>query len=249
MLTYTAMDTNKREYFFQKFERVSELPLLVLSILFVPILIVPLVFKIDGPLMNTVDTLDWVIWAIFALELIIRTYLSPDRIRFLRTHPFDVLIVILPLLRPLRLLRTVRGLRILRGVRLLTTLGFVGNTFRRIASRRGVQLSLAFALIAFIVSAILLNEAERGANSEINSLGIALWWAVATITNVGAGDVTPVTPFGKGIGVFLMISGVSVFTSLAGNVAAVLLEGTDETAQLRREIQELKELMMSRTRD
>ena len=46
-----------------------------------------------------------------------------------------------------------------------------------------------------------------------------------------------------------MISGVSVFTSLAGNIAAVLLEDTDETAQLRRDIKELKELMMRRERD
>ena len=246
---YHTMNSHRREELFQKFERASELPLLVLSVLFVPILIVPFAVELDGPLMNTVDTLDWVIWAIFAQELMIRTYLSPSRIKFLRTHPFDILIVVLPLLRPLRLLRTVRALRMLRAIRLLATLGFIGNTFRRIASRKGVQLSLVFALLAFIVSAILLNEAERGNSSEIDSLGTALWWAVATITNVGAGDITPVTPFGKGIGVFLMISGVSVFTSLAGNVAAVLLEDTDETAQLRREIQELKQLIMSNQRD
>ena len=87
---------------------------------------------------------------------------------------------------------------------------------------------------------------EKDTDSQINNFGAALWWAIATLTNVGAGGITPETPFGKGIGVFLMISGIGVFTSLAANIAAVLLDQTDENLEIKKELAEIKKMLVSR---
>jgi voltage-gated potassium channel len=163
-------------------------------------------------------------------------------VQYIKSHPFDVLVALLPFLRSLRVLRAMKGLKI---VRVLATLGHIGTTIRRIARRKGIQLSLAFALIVFLVASIMLFIVEKDSNSQISDLGASLWWAIATLTNVGAGDITPATPFGKGIGVFLMISGIGVFTSLAANIAAVLLDQTDEITEIKEELADIKKILIA----
>ena len=217
-----------------------EVPLLVLAVVFLPIFIVPLAFDLTKDIHQTIDVIDWIIWAIFAFDLLLRTYLAENKFGYLKNHPFDILIVLLPFLRPLRFLRILRGGKILTFLRLIVTLLFIGRTINKIAKRRGVQISIAFGFIVFIISSVLLYAVERNSGSPIENLGDALWWAIATLTNVGAGDVTPQSGFGKGIGVFLMISGVSVFTSLVGNIAAVLLEEDRDTNELKNELSLLK---------
>jgi voltage-gated potassium channel len=51
-----------------------------------------------------------------------------------------------------------------------------------------------------------------------------MWWAVTTITTVGYGDTFPVTPAGRGVAAFLMVSGIALFGVLTANLAAFLLE-------------------------
>jgi len=47
-------------------------------------------------------------------------------------------------------------------------------------------------------------------NSEINSWLDAVWWAAATVTTVGYGDLVPVTDAGRVIGIFYMFFGVTI---------------------------------------
>jgi voltage-gated potassium channel len=237
------MDSHQRSLILDKIERATEIPSLLLSIVFIPILIVPWILDLNPEFHTTLNILDKLIWAIFAFDLMIKTYFSPNRIQYLRSHPFDVLIVALPFLRPLRIVRAAKTLKLIRFIRIFVTLGYIGGTFKRIAKREGIQLSLAFALIIFVVTSLLLYSAEKNSGSEINSLGSALWWAIATLTNVGAGNITPETALGKGIGVFLMICGVGIFTSLAANIAAVILEDPQEDKngiEIKEELADIK---------
>ena len=237
------MDKDKRIKIFNKLERKTEVPLLVLSIIFIPILILPFLLDLNDTVLLTLETLDRMIWAIFVLDLLVKIYFSENRIQYIKSHPFDVLVALLPFLRPLRVVRAMKGLKILR---IITNIGYIGMTSKRIARRKGIQLSLAFAFIVFLVASIMLFIVEKDTDSQINNFGAALWWAIATLTNVGAGGITPETPFGKGIGVFLMISGIGVFTSLAANIAAVLLDQTDETLEIKKELAEIKKILVSR---
>lgn len=53
-------------------------------------------------------------WAAFAVEYAVKLWLAPDRWRFLKANIPDLVIVVGPMLRPLRLLRATRLLRLLR---------------------------------------------------------------------------------------------------------------------------------------
>ncbi len=108
------MDVRRREEALGRFERAVELPLLLLALAMVPLLLVPLLFDLSPGMESLIVALDWFIWAAFAFEFTVRLVLTPRRMRFLRRAWPDLLIVVLPFLRPLRVVRSARALRLLR---------------------------------------------------------------------------------------------------------------------------------------
>jgi len=96
------MDKGRRVEMLDRFERATDLPLLILALAIIPLLVVPLVVDVSDGVDTAFFAADWVIWAVFAADLAVRTYLSERRVRYLVGHWFDVLIVVLPFLRPLR---------------------------------------------------------------------------------------------------------------------------------------------------
>jgi voltage-gated potassium channel len=78
---------------------------------------------------------------------------------------------------------------------------------------------LIFVLV-MLVAAVLAFLAERHVQpNHFGSLSMALWWAVTTLTTTGYGDVVPATPFGRLLGGFVMVCGITVFGLLAGILA------------------------------
>ena len=55
----------------------------------------------------------WVAWAVFVADYFARLLLAEHRRRYIPRHPLDLLVIVLPLLRPLRLLRLVALLNVL----------------------------------------------------------------------------------------------------------------------------------------
>lgn len=80
------MDPATRQRGFETFERTVELPMMVLALLILPLLIIPLTVDLPRTAEWTLFALDWVIWAAFAIELGIKTYLAPNRRRYRTTH-------------------------------------------------------------------------------------------------------------------------------------------------------------------
>ena len=120
-----------------------------------------------------------------ALELVVRFVAAEDKWAFARKHPLDIAAVVLQILRPLRLLRLLTLLDVLNR--------YAGGSLR---GRVGVYLVGAGSLIVFMGSLAIL-DAERGQSGPIQTFGDAIWWALATITTVGYGDMYPVTDEGR----------------------------------------------------
>lgn len=204
-----------------------ELPLLILALAMVPLLIVPLLIDLPNGVEAALTAGEWFIWTAFALEYVTRLALTRERWRFVRREWPDLLIILLPFLRPLRVVRSARALRLLRLGRLAAFLGEATQTGRRVLTRHGLQYAVLVTLVAVVGAAGLVLAVEDGSGGSIDSFGDALWWAITTVTTVGYGDTFPVTPAGRGIAAFLMVSGIALFGVLAANVAAFFVEQQD----------------------
>jgi voltage-gated potassium channel len=218
---------DRRAEALERFEKAVELPLLLLAVAIVPLLVVPLLVDVSPGVEQALLAVDWAIWAVFAFEYVVRLGLTRRRWRFVRREWPDLLIIVLPFLRPLRLVRSARALRLLRLTRLVAFLGEFEQGTRRL-KRHGLHYALAVGMVVVIGAAALIYAVEEGSEGDIDSFGDALWWAITTITTVGYGDTFPVTPAGRGIAAFLMITGIALFGVLTANVAAFFIEGREE---------------------
>ncbi len=95
-------------------------------------------------------------------------------------------------------------------------------SLQRVISRaRHALLSVLLGFgIVLLAAASLAYLLERNAQPELfGSIPLALWWAIVTLTTTGYGDVTPVTPSGRILAGFVMVSGILVFALWAGILA------------------------------
>ena len=65
---------------------------------------------------------------------------------------------------------------------------------------------------------------EYGINNSIHSFIDAVWWAFATETTVGYGDIIPVTTAGKVLGILLMLMGTALFAMYTALFAQSIME-------------------------
>ena len=218
------MKPSERQTALERFERAVELPLLILALVMVPLIVLPLLLDLPDGLEASFVAADWFIWAVFAFEYIVRLALTQQRWRFVRREWPDLLIIVLPFLRPLRIVRSARALRLLRLGRLVGVLAKVGQGSRRLLVRHRLNYALLITGVVVLGAAALTFAVEEGGEGSIDSLGDALWWAVTTVTTVGYGDMFPVTPAGRGIAAFLMLAGITLFGVLTANIAAFFVE-------------------------
>jgi voltage-gated potassium channel len=114
-----------------------------------------------------------------------------------------------------------------------------------------VYLISAVAVIAVGFAAIMrLVDSE-----DFPSFGLALWWAVSTVTTVGYGDVVPVEPFGRAVAAVLMVVGFASVSLLAGFIASALIarrttarpdEALAALQRLERRLDEIERLVRER---
>jgi len=162
----------------------------------------------------------WLIWVVFAADLVVHVWLSDRRGRYLLTHPIDVLTVLLPALRPLRVLRIFTA-----GQSLVTRGG-------RMSLLRSTQAIATAAAVLILIAALAMLDAERGApGTHIGNIGDALWWAATTVTTVGYGDTYPITGTGRAVAAALMLVGISLVGVITATIAAWFIDQTRHTAQ------------------
>lgn len=194
----------------RRYEQRSATPLVVLAVVFIGVYAVPIVHPaLPGELRVIMETGSAVIWLLFAADLVVRVGLADRRVRYLLSHPVDVLVVVLPALRPLRVLRVFTA-----GQALITHAGrfSLGRTTRAVAT--------AAALLVFIAAVAVLDAERDAPQANIRHFGDALWWAATTVTTVGYGDRFPVSATGRMVAGGLMIVGISLVGVVTASVAA-----------------------------
>ena len=196
-----------------RWEKLTEWPLTVTALVFLAAYAAPIIWPAeDAQLTAACRAAVWLTWALFAADFAVRVVLAERRGRYVLKHWLDVLIIALPLLRPLRLLRLVTLLKVLNR---RATSGLRG--------RVAVYVAGGSALLAFC-GALAVLSVERGHGGTIDGIGDALWWAVETMTTVGYGDRYPVTGQGRLVAVALMLSGIALLGVVTATFATWIVE-------------------------
>lgn len=225
-----------RDAFAEGYQRVVEWPLTGVAVLFLGAYSWPVLEPgMSGSLRQACSVATVVIWAVFAGDFVLRLGLARGRMRFLREHVVDLLVLALPLLRPLRALRVVTAL---------------GRLNRRAASslrgRAMVYVVGGVGLLGFTAAVAVLDAERSEPSASIKNFGDATWWAVTTITTVGYGDRYPVTGAGRVAGVGLMLGGIALLGVVTAALASWFVEHVtrqerEEEADLRAQVSALVE--------
>lgn len=126
--------------------------------------------------------------------------------------------------------------------------------FRALVRRRRLTWLEALGLVATVNALVVLAGAAlvtRTDPDRFPDLGTGLWWAVATVTTVGYGDVVPVTAAGRLVASALMFVGIGSFAFLTAVAASAIVVGeVGEEERLiereEREIQRMQEVILDR---
>ena len=166
---------------------------------------------------------------VFSIEYLIRLWICVEDRAGLYSHPFlgrvryaltplsiIDLLAILPLYlvyflaQEFMFLRMFRLLRILKMSRYWPALALFGVVIQH--QGRALLTAVSVVVVLLMVSSGFMYAAERQAQPEdFGSIPAAMWWAVITLSTVGYGDVTPITPFGKLIAAIVAILGIGMF--------------------------------------
>jgi voltage-gated potassium channel len=117
------------------------------------------------------------------------------------------------LLTPPFLPASLQALRLFRLLRLLR-LAVVVKRYRRVFTAEGVRGAAVVAAVAALGGGALFSTFEKG-----YSVWDGVWWAVATMTTVGYGDLSPHTTGGRLVGIALMLIGIGFVALLTGAIA------------------------------
>lgn len=202
----------------QRWERRTEWPLALTSLLFLGAFAWPILdTSLDGFWREVCRYVDYGAWAAFALDYLIRLGLAERRLQYAGRHVPDLLVIALPVLRPLRLLRVLMLLR------------FLNRRFQHsLRGRVAVYASATAALVLLCASLAELDAERRSHHANIRSFGESVWWAASTMSTVGYGDYHPVTVEGRIVAVALMLAGVALLGTVTASIASWLIEQVRE---------------------
>ncbi|HWI65257.1 MAG TPA: ion transporter [Symbiobacteriaceae bacterium] len=231
-----------------KMDRV-QLLMTILALLVIPLLIIE--HQATDP---TVLLVTWianaVIWLAFVAEYVWGLMKAEQKWGFVRANWFDLAIILLspPIyvpealqgvraLRVLRLGRLGRALRLLRLVRVFAFMARAWRTSTRVMGKHSFGYIL-LTCVLFVLGSGAIFVAVEG---EGYTLLDGIWWAVATLTTVGYGDIYPKTDAGRLVALVMIILGLGMMAALTANVAAAFVgeEKKEEESELLRRLEEI----------
>ncbi|WP_431608843.1 ion transporter [Chryseobacterium sp. 'Rf worker isolate 10'] len=185
--------------------------------------------QLDKRFHYTFLIIEWVISIFFTMEYSMRIAVVKNKknyifsffgiIDFLALVPF-FLSFFFPITKYFLIFRMLRMLRIFR---IFNLLDFMNDGYLIVRalknSSRKIYIFLLFLIIFSVIVGSLMFMVEGG-RQGFETIPQSIYWAVVTVTTVGYGDVSPITPLGKFFAVILMLAGYSIIAVPTGIVTA-----------------------------
>lgn len=200
-------------------------------------------FALPENIRNILDKVESFASIVFSVEYLLRIWTADKlypkssaakaRVKFvISTMAIIDLLAIMPFWLPkifpgsllgMRALRLVRLLRILKLNRYFNAVKSLGEVIS--SKKRELIGSAFFVFLLMMVSSLLMYAAEHDAQPHVFKNAFSgLWWAVATVTTVGYGDIYPITVAGRVLGTVIALSGVAALAIPTGIITSGFME-------------------------
>ena len=204
--------------------------LVILSVITFSISTIP---NLDKQVKILLKIIEFFCVGIFTLEYILRIFIAKNKIKFIFSF-FGIIdfLAILPFYLSFGIdLRSIRAFRLFRLFRLFKLVRY-NSAIKKFskALKNAKEELLLFVFVTVIIlylSAVGIYYFENKVQPEnFSSVFDSLWWAVATLTTVGYGDVYPITIGGKIFTFIMLIIGLGIIAIPAGIISSALTEAT-----------------------
>ncbi len=204
-----------------------DVALLLVIIASIAVVVLDSVLSLHNRYGHTFFILEWVFTGLFTIEYILRLICIRRPIGYITSWlgVIDLLAIIPSYLsiffagaQSLLVFRALRLLRIFRIFKLthfLTEIRFLKAAISGSLKKIAIFMLLVLALVIILGSVMYLIE---GRESGFTSIPESIYWAIVTITTVGYGDISPVTPLGKFVASVMMFIGYGIIAVPTGIV-------------------------------
>lgn len=171
--------------------------------------------------------LEWIFTILFTVEYVLRLICIKQPLHYIFSFLglidllsiipgyLSILFVGAQSLLVLRALRLIRIFRIFKLTHFVSEMQFLGAAIKGSVRKIAIFMLIVFTLVIILGSLMYL--IEKGENG-FTSIPDSIYWAIVTITTVGYGDISPVTPFGKLVASVIMLLGYGIIAVPTGIV-------------------------------
>ncbi|MCP9751788.1 ion transporter [Ferruginibacter sp. HRS2-29] len=167
---------------------------------------------------------------IFTIEYILRLIAVPRPMGYIKSFygVIDLLAIVptyLAIIFPsLHFLLVIRALRLLRVFRIFKMVHFLNESLFLVnalwAARRKILVFFFSVILITVIAGSFMFVIEHNVNKSFNSIPQSVYWAIVTLTTVGYGDISPITPLGKVLASFIMLLGYCIIAVPTGILSA-----------------------------
>jgi voltage-gated potassium channel len=178
--------------------------------------------------------IEWIITLLFTFEYIARIIAVRQPLKYIFSF-YGIIDLMATLPRYIGLifpgtgvLISIRAIRLLRVFRILKLTHYVGAADQLINALKHSRVKIAVFLFGVFVVCIFMGTLMylvEGPESGFTSIPVAIYWTIVTLTTVGFGDITPITPLGQFVSVLIMVMGYGIIAVPTGLVTAQLMSG------------------------
>lgn len=227
-----------------------DIAILVLVLLSVTAVFVHTITRIGSSLHYALLIFEWVCTILFTIEYCVRIYASLSRKRYIFSF-FGLIdfFAVLPSYIAIAFtgahyMLILRILRLLRVFKVLQMGAFVeqGKFFSKAIRHSYEKISVFMLWIAVLVSLLgtVMYVIESPVNPNYSSIPRSIYWAMITLTTVGYGDITPITPLGQFVSTIVMLLGYSIIAVPTGIISAEVAKENTQHTKSTRELSSLK---------
>ena len=213
---------DERESLLAQFHERLELPMLVLSFVWLALFVAEILWGLS-PLLQYAG---YAIWTVFLLEFALGFTIAPHKFVYLRQNWLKAIALVAPALRLFRIVaiaRVVRAARVARGLRMLRLVSSLNRGMNALGAslgRRGFVYVAVFSTIVLFVGAAGMYGFENGVVGDggIDSYATALWRTAMILTTMGS-DYWPKTDAGRILCFVLALYSFAVFGYVTATLA------------------------------